>query len=106
MELTIKDRLYIPALLPKEGSFKDFTAKKEILRKVGISTEERERIALKENKETGRIEWETEKEMLLTVEFSADESNYLKRACEAISDQTLPDDMWSTVEKIYDAGVN
>ena len=24
MELTVKDRLYIPALLPKEGNFKQF----------------------------------------------------------------------------------
>lgn len=106
MELTIKDRLYIPALLPKEGNFKDFNHKKEILRKVGIDAEERERIALKENKDTGRIEWETEKEQPLLVEFSVEEKEYLKRACEAISDQSLPDDMWATVEKIYDAEQN
>lgn len=103
MELTIKDRLYIPALLPKEGNFKDFNHKKEILRKVGIETHEREQIGLHENKDTGRIEWETEKEVPLTVEFSTEETAYLRRSCEALSDQSLPDDMWSTVEKIYDA---
>ena len=28
---------------------------------------------------------------------------YLKVSCEKISDQNLPDDMWQTVEKMYDA---
>ena len=106
MELSIKDRLYIPALLPKEGNFRDFNHKKEIQKKIGIEAQERKQIGLHENKDTGRIEWETEKEVPLVVEFSADETAYLKKSCEAISDQSLPDDMWGTVEKIYDAGQN
>lgn len=106
MELTIKDRLYIPAILPKEGNFKDFNNKKEIRHKVEISARERQEIGLHENKDTGRIEWETEKEVPLVVEFSTDEIAYLKKSCEAISDQSLPDDMWGTVERIYDAGQN
>lgn len=106
MELSIKDRLYIPALLPKEGNFRDFNHKKEILRKIAIDTQEREQIGLHENKDTGRIEWETEKEVSLVVEFSSDEIAYLKKSCEALSDQSLPDDMWGTVERIYDAGQN
>ncbi len=52
MELTIKDRLYIPALLPKEGNFKQFNLKKEIQRKVEISAEERKEVNLHENAET------------------------------------------------------
>ncbi len=101
MELSIKDRLYIPALLPKEGNFKDFNHKKEIQKKIGIEAQEREQIRLHDNKDTGRIEWETEKEVPLVVDFSADEIAYLKKSCEAISDQSLPDDMWGTVEKVY-----
>ena len=31
---------------------------------------------------------------------------YFRRACEKISDEELPDDMWATVEKIYDETVN
>ena len=102
MELSIKDRLYIPAILPKEGNFKDFNHKKEILRKIEITAEEREQVALHENKENGRIEWETEKEVSLSVDFSEAETTYLKKACEKISEENLPDDMWTTVEKIYD----
>lgn len=102
MELSIKDRLYIPALLPKEGNFKQFNLKKEIIRKIEISDSERSKINLQENAETKRIEWDVEKEIALQVEFSVDETAYLKEVCEKISDESLPDDMWATVEKIFD----
>ena len=101
MELLIKDRLYIPALLPKEGNFKQFNLKKEILRKIEISEDERKNIGLTENQETKRIEWDVEKDIPLEVDFSTEEMNYLKESCERISDEQLPDDMWGCVEKIY-----
>ncbi|MEG0646447.1 MAG: RNA-binding protein [Bacteroides sp.] len=104
MELTIKDRLYIPAFLPKEGNFKQFNLKKEILRKVEISENERTNVGLTENAETKRIEWDVEKETPLHVDFSADEMSYLKEACEHISDEQLPDDMWLSVERLYNGG--
>lgn len=105
MELNIKDRLYIPVILPKEGTFKEFNTKKEILRKIEISAGEREAVGLHENTETGRIEWDVAKDTPLSVDFGSDELTYLKQACEKISDEKLPDDMWAVVEKIYDAAV-
>ena len=105
MELSIKDRLYIPALLPKEGNFKQFNLKKEILRKIEITEDERAKVGLAENKETNRIEWDTEKDIPLAVEFSADEMEYLKQSCEKISDENLPDDMWHIVEAVYNSAV-
>lgn len=103
MELSIKDRLYMPALLPKEGSFHQFNTKKSILHKIEISPEERKEVGLKENQDTKRIEWDVEKEIPLILEFTADEMAYLKQSFEKISDEQLPDDMWSVVEKIYNA---
>lgn len=103
MELLIKDRLYIPAFLPKEGSFKDFNTKKSILSKIEITQDEREAVGLKENQDTKRIEWDVEKDTPLVVDFSADEMQYLKTSCEKISDQSLPDDMWQTIERVFDA---
>lgn len=103
MELTIKDRLYIPALLPKEGNFRQFNLKKEILRKIEISETEREEINLHENADTKRIEWDVEKDKPLHIDFSKDEIEYLKVVCEKISDENLPDDMWGTVSTIYDS---
>jgi hypothetical protein len=103
MELSIKDRLYIPALLPKEGNFKEFNLKKEALRKIELSEEEREKVGLRENAETRRIEWDMDKEKPLIVEFTGQEMAYLKQACERIADERLPDEMWDSVEKIYNA---
>lgn len=102
MELSVKDRLYLPTFLPARGNFKDFNLKKEILRKIAIGDGEREEIGLHENAEDKRIEWDVEKEKPLTVEFSKEEAEYLRKACEKISDEELPDDMWTTVARIYD----
>lgn len=106
MELNIKDRLYIPVILPKEGTFKEFNHKKEILHKIEISEEERKTVGLHENEENGRIEWDIEKDTPVSIGFSADELSYLKQACEKLSDEKLPDDMWMVVEKIYDAAIS
>lgn len=103
MELTIKDRLYIPAFLPKEGNFKEFNLKKEILRKIEISDSEREEINLRENTETKRIEWDVEKDQPMHIDFSTDEKEYLKMVCEKVSDETLPDDMWQTIERVFNS---
>ena len=101
MELTIKDRLYLPSFLPARGNFKEFNLKNDILRKIAISDDERQEINLRENAEDKRIEWDVEKERPLLVEFSKEEMDYLKKACERISDEELPDDMWATVETVY-----
>lgn len=103
MELNIKDRLYIPVFLPKEGNFKQFNLKKEILKKIEISDAERGEVNLRENEETKRIEWDIEKETPLHIDFSADEMEYLKMVCEKVSEESLPDDMWTSISKIYDA---
>jgi hypothetical protein len=103
MELSIKDRLYLPTFLPAKGNFKDFNLKKEILRKIAISDDERKEINFRENQKDNRLEWDVEKETQLIVDFSNDEMEYLRRACEKISDEELPDDMWATVEAVYNA---
>ena len=80
----------------------DFNTKKEVLRKIEISAGEREAVGLHENEEHGRIEWDIEKVTPLAIDCAGDELAYLKQACEKISDEKLPDDMWIVVEKIYD----
>lgn len=102
MELSVKDRLYLPSFLPAQGNFKDFNLKKEILRKIAIPDGERKEINLHENAGDKRIEWDVEKEHPLAVDFSKDEIEYLRKACERISDEELPDDMWATVERVFD----
>lgn len=102
MELSIKDRLYLPTFLPAKGNFKDFNLKKEILRKIAISDDERKEINFRENQEDNRLEWDVENETPLIVDFSTEEMDYLRKSFEKISDEELPDDMWETVKRIYD----
>ncbi len=80
MELHIIDRLAIPALLPKEGNFKQYNLKKSILSKIEIGEQEREEVNLRQNPETNRIEWDTEKDNPLTVSFSDEEMQFLKES--------------------------
>ena len=102
MELSIKDRLYLPNFRPAKGTFMDFNLKKSILRKIEISEEERKEINFRENMEESRLEWDVEKETPLNVDFSKEETDYLRKSFEKISDEELPDDMWETVKRIYD----
>ncbi len=103
MELQIIDRLAIPALLPKEGNFKQYNLKKSILSKIEIGEEERREVNLRQNPETNRIEWDTEEDTPLTVTFTDEEMQFLKESCEKLSDEPLQDYMWATIEKVYDA---
>ena len=68
---------------------------------IAISEEERKEINFRENQEDYRLEWDVDKETSLIVDFSKDEMEYLRKACEKISDEELPDDMWATVEAVY-----
>ena len=102
MEMTIKDRLYLPALLPDKGNYREFNLKKGILQKIALTDAEREAVGLHRVEETDRIEGDTDKETPLVADFSREELDYLREACEKLSEKTLPDDMWATVERIFD----
>lgn len=103
MELSIKDRLYLPSLFAKEGSFSDFNLKKEINMKIAISEKEASEIELKQDESENRIVWDTSKETSLVVNFTESEQQFLKKSCEEASEKSLPDDIWVVVEKIYDS---
>lgn len=105
MDLHIKERLLIPSLLPERGNFMDFNLKKSILKKIAISEEERADYGIVEKADEHRIEWDMEKDIStpLVVDFSNDELDYLRRACEAMSEQEMPDEVWGVVERIYNA---
>jgi hypothetical protein len=103
MELQIIDRLAIPALLPKEGNFRQYNLKKSILSKIEMTEQERGEVNLRQNPETNRIEWDSEKDIPLIVSFSSEEMEFLKESCEKLSDEPLQDYMWATIEKVYNA---
>ena len=107
MELSIKDRFYIPQILPKDGSFKEFNLKRGIVAKVAITEEDKKKYSITEHPEDGKIEWDPKKdsENPLSVNFSQEEIDYLKRSCENLIETAYPDEFWITVEKIYDAKI-
>lgn len=105
MELKIADRIYIPGILPKKNSYMGYNLKKSIVGKVSITQEEYEKYGIEEVKEEGTIKWDAIKdtECPLVVDFTKEELQYLKNACESLSEQGHDDGVWQTVEKIYSA---
>lgn len=106
MELHIKDRIYIPQLLPQQTkSFIDFNVKREILKKVALTKKDKEDYEIEEDVDNHKIVWNAEKDQNtpLLVEFTNDEIAMLKRSCEQLVETAYPDDFWLTVEKIYNA---
>ena len=97
MDLHIKDRLLIPSIFPERGNFMDFNLKKSIARKIAISEQDRKDYEIVEKKEEKRIEWNVQKdaETPLVGEFSKEELDYMRRSCEAIAEQQMPDEMWA-----------
>lgn len=79
MELSVKDRLYLPTFLPARGNFKEFNLKKEILRKIAIGDEERKTINLRENAEDKRIEWDVEKIKTMEMDIKELTEKYRER---------------------------
>lgn len=103
MELHIKDRIYIPQILPEQNNFMEYNLKREIIGKVALTEADKEKYSIEEKKEEGRITWNStlDAEQPLVVEFSKQELEYLKKSCESLSTSLYPDDFWLTVEKIY-----
>ena len=102
MELHIKERIYIPQLLPQQtASFIDFNTKREILKKVAINDADKEKYEIVQQK----IVWNAQKDAdePLVVDFTDSEIALMKKACEELPATAYPDDFWLVVEKIYDA---
>lgn len=109
MELHIKERIYIPQLLPQQtASFIDFNTKREILKKVVITESDKEKYEIVEDANEHKITWNAQKDVNepLVVQFTDSEVALMKKACESLSQTAYPDDFWLVVEKIYDAAAS
>ena len=76
MELFIKDRIYIPQLLPQQTkSFMDFNVKREILKKVALTEQDKKDYNIEEDVENRKVTWNAEKDAStpLVVEFTKEE---------------------------------
>lgn len=103
LQLNIRDRIYIPALLPSQGTFMEFNLKRDIIKKVALTESDKKKYSIVEDRERGQVKWDIEKDNKepLNVTFTEAEMEYLKKGCEELSTASYPDDFWMTVEKIY-----
>lgn len=109
MELHIKERIYIPQMLPQQtASFIDFNTKREILKKVAITEADKEKYEITEDAKEHKITWNAQKDVdePLVVQFTDSEIALMKKACESLPQTAYPDDFWLVVEKIYNAAAS
>lgn len=108
MELHIKERLLIPSIFPERNNFMDFNLKKSIINKISISEQDKKDYGIVEKPEEKRIEWNVQKDMEtpLVVDFTKEELDYMRKSCEAIAEQNLPDEVWAVAERIYNESQN
>lgn len=104
MKLNIKDRLYIPQLLTKQGTLAEFCTKKNIIAKIAISEDDRTKYNIQEDTESQKITWDVQKDIAEPIEvtFTVDELKLLQAGIESLAGQTFSDDFWMTCEKVYD----
>lgn len=105
MKLNILDRIYVPTILPSENTFMEFNLKRSIIQKVTLTPEDVAMYNITEDEANNRTTWDISKDQdcPLDVDFTQQELDYLKRACEMLADKPAPDNLWLTVEKIYSA---
>lgn len=72
---------------------------------MAITQEDTEKYNIKEDVENKRTTWDinADRENPLVVDFTREELAYLKAACEKLAETPAPDNLWTTVEKIYAA---
>lgn len=103
MKLFIKDRIYIQKVLPKTNTFLDYNVKSGIVKKVELTENDRDKYGLRLEDDNKALRWDNAKDMAnpIDVAFSAQELEYIKKACEASANQLHDDDFWITVDKVY-----
>lgn len=104
MELHIKERIYIPHMLPANVKWREFNLKQSILKKVAITEKDKQEYNIQEDQENQSLTWDAKKDLEcpLSVEFTPEEKDFIKESCEKLAESSYPDDFWMTVQKIYD----
>src|SRR5690606_33014430 len=96
--LTIKDRVYIPAILPKEGAMIEMITVRGIIKKVEFTPEEIEGLNIRDS-EKG-VTWAKDK--TIEVEFTATEKEILVKSIKQMDEEKkIPLDMLPTAEKLF-----
>lgn len=114
MIFTLLERLMIPGLLPREGSFLDMASADNLLKAVRFSPEEMSRardpegLNLRQN-DRGGMDWENEfvEDYSLVCDLGIDQAALLKKVLEKLdAEQQLPRDALSLYQKIVVEGLS
>lgn len=85
MKLNVKERLAILQMLPECGSITEMVDMMEIVKKVRITSEEKDEINYKEAGNV--ITWDMSKDLGIDIEFKHDEVNILKLAVKKLDEE-------------------
>lgn len=106
MELFIKDRIYLLSILPQKAvNYKTFSVKKDLINKISITEEDRKNYSIVTNDDESKsVTWDYkyDQDNPLELTLTEDLANYLKDACESISDKEYTDDVWDLIERLFE----
>ena len=100
MELTLKDRIILTTIFPKETSFEKMIIKRDIMKKIDITPEEVEKyeIVSSEKGVTWKIEGNT---TTIEVELSESEVNFIATILKELSAQEKITDELYDIYKLF-----
>ena len=78
--LSVKDRLVLDMLMPKQGSAFDLVVSRNFSKRIEFGADEQEALNLR--MEDGQLKWDSEKEKTIEVEFKVREVSVIKKAVE------------------------
>lgn len=106
MKLYLKDRIYLLSILPQKAiNYKTFSLKKELINKISITEEDKENYEIVTNGiENNSVNWNSQydQDHPIDLTITKDLANYLKEACESLSDNEYTDDVWDLIERIFE----
>lgn len=86
MNLTIKDRILIPEILPESGDMVEMILVRSIQKKVEITAKDIDYYEIKTN-ESGNTQWNGSKDKGVDIEFENSEIEILKRSFQKLNDE-------------------
>lgn len=106
MKLYIKDRIYLLSILPQKAiNYQTFSLKKELQKQITLTEEDKGKYKIETNDDESKsVTWDFQydQENPLELTLTKDLANYLKEACESVSENEYTDDVWDLIERIFE----
>lgn len=86
MELNIKDRIYLPNILPKQGKYTEMLLVESIIIKTKIMSAEVSELGIVDNQD-GSVSWQKDK--VVDIAFTKEEIQILKNSASKLDEEGL-----------------